>query len=250
MDTNIPTVDAEFHALVPPLTSQERKQLEENLRADGCRDPLVIWNGILLDGHNRLEICQAHSIPFRTVEHPCADREEAQTWIIYNQLGRRNLTDFARAELALKFEKVFEQQAHKRIVAGRGADGSGGRGRKKTPVADSSQGLRTRTRLAKVARVSEDTIRKSKRIIQQADDNTKAKVRLGEMSINEAYQKVSPPVKDPLDTLPEAREHAPEDDESKGLSNLKKAWNNATKKDRAAFIEWINQHGAPNKENA
>ena len=36
-------IDPEFQALIPPLQAEERKQLEANIIADGCRDPLVVW---------------------------------------------------------------------------------------------------------------------------------------------------------------------------------------------------------------
>src|SRR2546425_5118723 len=88
--------DPELRALVPPPTPEEVEQLRANLKADGCREPLVIWptsaGPILLDGHNRYEICQQQNIHFDTVEIELASREEAATWIINNQLGRRNLT--------------------------------------------------------------------------------------------------------------------------------------------------------------
>jgi len=86
------TIDAEFRTLIPALSKDERAQLEASVLAEGCRDALVVWQGILLDGHNRYEICTAHSLPFETVEIDLPDREAAITWIINNQLGRRNLT--------------------------------------------------------------------------------------------------------------------------------------------------------------
>jgi phage N-6-adenine-methyltransferase len=85
-------IDPEFRALIPPLSTEERMQLEENLLRDGCRDPLVIWNGVLLDGHNRYDICTAHGLFFNTVVIALTDREAAADWIDTNQLGRRNLT--------------------------------------------------------------------------------------------------------------------------------------------------------------
>lgn len=84
-------IDAEFRNLIPPLSNEERELLEKNIRLDGCREPLVIWNGILLDGHNRYEICQRLNIPFSTVQLDLQDRRWAINWIIENQLGRRNL---------------------------------------------------------------------------------------------------------------------------------------------------------------
>ena len=49
-------IDAEFKALIPALTKDEFSQLEENILRDGIQDPLKIWNGTLIDGHNRYEI--------------------------------------------------------------------------------------------------------------------------------------------------------------------------------------------------
>jgi len=86
-------VDEEFSALIPPLQPDERLLLEENLLRDGCRDALVVWaeENILLDGHNRLEICRRLNIPYETVGISLPDREAAADWIDANQLGRRNL---------------------------------------------------------------------------------------------------------------------------------------------------------------
>jgi hypothetical protein len=57
-------LDKEFQALIPPLSAEEKAQLEENIVAEGCRDALITWQGILLDGHNRFEICERLNIPF------------------------------------------------------------------------------------------------------------------------------------------------------------------------------------------
>jgi len=86
------TVDPEFCALIPPLRPEEYAQLEQSLLTHGCMDALVVWGDILLDGHNRLEICQKHAIKFRTVELDFDGREAAADWIDAQQLGRRNLT--------------------------------------------------------------------------------------------------------------------------------------------------------------
>ncbi|MBI4024225.1 MAG: hypothetical protein HY360_04535 [Verrucomicrobia bacterium] len=85
------TINPKFRALIPPLTFDELQQLEANLLADGCRDPLVTWRDILLDGHNRFDICQRHKVAFKTVAMEFEDEEAAMDWIDANQLGRRNL---------------------------------------------------------------------------------------------------------------------------------------------------------------
>jgi hypothetical protein len=89
-------IDAEFAALIPPLSAEERQQLEENIvEHGGARDPLVVWASkgtlTLLDGHNRYEICTRLQLPFDVHELRFKSREEAEDWIDKNQLGRRNL---------------------------------------------------------------------------------------------------------------------------------------------------------------
>ena len=88
------TIDPEFEGKIPPLREEELKQLEENILADGVViNPLIIWDGVLVDGHNRYRILQKHpEIQFTTYEKEFPDRYAAIAWICKNQLGRRNLT--------------------------------------------------------------------------------------------------------------------------------------------------------------
>jgi hypothetical protein len=87
-------IDPAFERLMQPLSDAEYAQLEANLLAEGCPDALVLWaeEGILLDGHHRLRICEAHSIAYQTRTLSFPDREAAMVWMIANQLGRRNST--------------------------------------------------------------------------------------------------------------------------------------------------------------
>lgn len=89
-------IDEGFKNLIRPLYKQEYLQLEANILADGCRVPITVWNGTIIDGHNRYEICTRHGIPFETEDISFDCREEAIAWICANQLGRRNLTEETR----------------------------------------------------------------------------------------------------------------------------------------------------------
>ena len=99
--TMCPKIDGELQALIPPLTEEERGLLEESLITEGCRDPLVVWaqTGYLLDGHNRLDICDRHGIRYETKLLEFASRAEAVAWMVRNQLGRRNITDEQKSYL-------------------------------------------------------------------------------------------------------------------------------------------------------
>lgn len=85
-------IDTELRSLIRPLSEEEYEQLKESVLAEGIRDPLVVWNGILLDGHHRYKIAQEYGLEYRTVEIELPNKEAAKEWIITNQLGRRNLT--------------------------------------------------------------------------------------------------------------------------------------------------------------
>lgn len=97
----VPIIDPEFSSLIPPLQEDERTQLEASIAAEGCRDALITWaeTGILLDGHNRLEICERLAVPYEIRAINFADRDAAIEWIIRNQLGRRNLAPDAASYL-------------------------------------------------------------------------------------------------------------------------------------------------------
>lgn len=87
-------VDPEFQGKIPPLTFEELNQLEANILRDGrIINPIIAWEGLIVDGHNRFTIAKKHpEIPFSVHEKEFANRYEAIIWICKNQLGRRNLT--------------------------------------------------------------------------------------------------------------------------------------------------------------
>lgn len=178
-------IDNEFKSLIPPLSDEEYRQLEENCIKDGIRDPLVVWhvpNGddILVDGHNRFEISAKHGgIPFQIKRMTFSLREDVIRWIILNQFGRRNLSAYDRSILALKLKPMLTEQAKKRM-----SDGAKG-----TQISAEAKG-ETRNDVAKVAGVSHDTIHKVEVIQNSGDKKLIEDVRNGETSINKAYQTV------------------------------------------------------------
>jgi hypothetical protein len=104
----LPIVDPEFKAVVPPLSHEEYTQLEQNILAAGeCHEPILLWNNTIIDGFNRFCICVSNQIGFNTEEMHFSSRKEAKLWIVENQLGRRNLSDAARIELALTKEGML-----------------------------------------------------------------------------------------------------------------------------------------------
>lgn len=88
-------IDPEFRDKIPPLSTDEFFKLEENILTDGeVREPLVLWNDTIIDGHHRWKIIQRHpEIPYKVKEMDFPDKWAAIVWMCRNQLGRRNITD-------------------------------------------------------------------------------------------------------------------------------------------------------------
>lgn len=183
------SIEPEFRDMIPPLAVEEYAQLEQNLLRDGCRDPLSMWHEVLLDGHNRYEVCSRHGIPFQTVQIEGLETfEDALLWVVRNQLGRRNLTDFVRAELALKSKEALAAVASANYEASLIKDG--------TVPQNSAAPVKVETReeVAKLAGLSHDTVRKVEKIQQDAVPAVVEAARSGEVSINAAAKVAAMPV--------------------------------------------------------
>jgi predicted methyltransferase len=189
-------VDAEFAALIPPLTEDERSQLERNIvDHGGARDPIVVWAKAgkltLVDGHNRYEICTRLNLPFEIEEMRFDDRNAAMLWIIDNQKGRRNLPDFAKTELEIKREFIHASMT---APAHRPKKSDQETNQKSGYLPDHHE----RTKDAKIGDavgVSRDTVAKVRRITEAADsglvdDETIAKLRRGAVSINHVDKEI------------------------------------------------------------
>lgn len=186
------TVDDDFRSLIPPLSDDEYMRLERSIIAEGVRDPIITWQGTIVDGHNRYRICQEHGIAFKTAEIVFGSKDAAKIWIIENQFGRRNLNSYQKSVLALQLEPLYAAEAQRKMTSTlkRGSE---------TPASQNSderEPMRTDERLAQVAGVSRDTIRKVKVIESEAAGGNETAiaardaVRSGEKSIHAAYTEV------------------------------------------------------------
>ena len=103
-----------FENCIASLSQSEYENLKQSLLQDGCRDAIVTWNGIILDGHNRYRICEENGIPYKTIEMSFEDEEHAHLWMVKNQLARRNIKTFQKCEMIYPLEKIISEDAVKR----------------------------------------------------------------------------------------------------------------------------------------
>ncbi len=184
MNSNQIKIDPEFQGKIPPLTFEELNQLEANILREGrIINPIILWNGVIVDGHNRFTIAKKHpEIPFSIHEKEFANRQEAIIWICKNQLGRRNLTPEQKKYLVGK-QYETEKMSH-------GAN-DGFRGNQHNLVSAEKRhlptGLQTCTRIAKENGVGKTYVKDAEQYAkgidaaEEAVPGTKQKVLSGEV---------------------------------------------------------------------
>ena len=178
-------IDPEFKSLIPPLSPEEYSGLERNIIENGCRHPIDIWNGFIIDGHNRYRICTEHGIKFRTESIDFGSRADVKLWMIKNQFDRRNLRNFQRVELALALEPILREVAQENQIK------AGGDNR---PLyhncGKAVDPIHVDKELSKISKLSHNTISRGKKIAAAATEEQKEQLRAGETSINRVYVEI------------------------------------------------------------
>jgi hypothetical protein len=181
-------VNEELKAYIDPMTPEEYEALERSILAEGCRDALVLWGEMLVDGHHRYSVCRKHDLPFKTMQNAqFQSMDDVHLWMIDQHLGRRSVSPFQRGVLALR---------KRAILAGR-------RGRA-TPEADKptddtveaaapvpadaprAEPVISREALAREARLSNSQVGMIEKIQKQAAPEVVEAVKSGTLSINAA----------------------------------------------------------------
>jgi len=170
-----------LRAYIDPLTEHEYAALERSILTEGCRDALVLWGEVLIDGHNRYAICQRHNIPFKTIQNDhFKDIEDVQLWMIDNHLARRSVSDFQRGMLALRKKEIISM----RIKAQDESDTSGN---EETDVAiPVVKPTQSRQEIARVAGISSNAVLQIEKIQRAAAPELVQAVRDGTISISAA----------------------------------------------------------------
>jgi len=204
-------IDEGLRAYIDPLTEDEHEALERSLLAEGCRDALVLWGDLLVDGHNRYAICQKHGIEFQTRQNTTFKSiEDVHLWMIENHLGRRSVSDFQRGVLALRKKEILlactppEGSAPPDAGSADAAssdgsppwdeDAAGADGAPRLPPNISwTPPVPSRQALARAARISSNTLGQIEKIQKDAAPELVRAVKEGAISINAAAAVASLP---------------------------------------------------------
>ena len=183
-------IDSEFQSLIPPLSDDEYARLEKSLVENGYQDwrePIITWNGTIIDGHNRYNICNENGIKFRQMEMQFESRDAAKLWIVKNQLKRRNLPKAAIMDLKLEEKEIVARQARERHAANGGDRKSEAYRKSATPnlgePIDKHDG-ETLEQLAKDIGVGRESLRKMDVIKQRAEQGDPVAIKEREALIS------------------------------------------------------------------
>lgn len=149
--------------IIPPLTAKEYEELEISILEEGCREPISTWNGLIIDGHNRHDICMKHKIEFKIEEREFKNKNAALDWMITKQIGRRNLTPQQRIDLVKKRYEIRGEPDKVSLMK---------------PMAEE-------------AGVSTGTLHKHNVIEEKGSRRTKKDMKDGKISISNAYEKTT-----------------------------------------------------------
>jgi hypothetical protein len=185
-------VNEELKAYIDPLTPEEYEALERSILAEGCRDALVLWGDVLVDGHNRYGICQKHGLPFQTVQNTRFKTiEDVHLWMIDQHLGRRSISDFLRGVLALRKKDIVDNR-RARAAAEPAQPDDAPFDVNTPPSAEPPTALpppaplNSREAIARAARLSSNQVGMIEKIQKQAAPELVAALKSGVISINTA----------------------------------------------------------------
>jgi N6-adenosine-specific RNA methylase IME4 len=180
-------IKEEFKKLIPALTQEEFKQLEENCLEEGIREAIITWKGYIIDGHNRYEIANKWNLDFQTKSKHFENEIDVRIWMRNNQKGRRNLTKawYIELELGNKEDLALKgQQISKEKAVFKGNQYS-------APLSqnDNEPKHNTQKEIAKSAGVSTGMVGMSE-VIKTKNPELWEKAKAGEVTVTSAYKEI------------------------------------------------------------
>lgn len=204
-------VNEELKAYIDPMTPEEYNALERSILAEGCRDALVLWGDMLVDGRHRYSVCRTHELPFQTIQNTqFRSMDDVHLWMIDQHLGRRSVSPFQRGVLALRKREILaarrasarEVDSQVSVSVQPATDAAGDMHEDAAPVAAATsdtprpEPLPSRVAIAREARLSNSQVGMIEKIHKQAAEEVVAAVKAGTISINAAAAVASLPVEE------------------------------------------------------
>lgn len=175
-------IKEEFKNLIPALSAEEYAQLEANILNEGIREPIITWNGYIIDGHNRYDIATRFDLEYKTTSKHFESEIDVKIWMATNQLGRRNLSDYVKGELMEEIEKLEKEKGKKNISANKGG----------TTTLSTNDKEAHNTQKIVADKLGWSTGKKAQFDVvkKKAPEEVKEKLRNNELTIHAAYKEI------------------------------------------------------------
>jgi ParB-like chromosome segregation protein Spo0J len=209
--------------LFPMMTDDEFDELLDDIREHGQILPIILHDNKILDGRNRAMAC--HRLG-KTPKVEILTCDDPISWAISANAKRRNLSKSQLAMVAAESLPLYEAEAKERQKMG------------KQRIADPEEIGQARDKAAKATGVNRQYVSDAKRIADESPELA-GKVKLGEVTIQEAKRDLSAGREWETKGTHRPAESAPEDEDPEQLFNLKRIWKRTPKTQRAAFLKWI-----------
>ncbi len=184
-----PVILPEMAELLPPLSEEQLSILEADIQQNGCYTPIIVNEDmVIIDGHNRQNMCEKHGIPYKMMVFHFDDLLEAKQWALDTQKSRRNLEKWELGKIALKLKPEVEARARANMVAGGGDQKSETAKSGSTIVSNPISAVSTRKELADTVGIGEVTMGKIMQIGEYAPQAIKDALDKKELSINQGYK--------------------------------------------------------------
>jgi len=174
-------INEDFKKLIPALTQEEYKQLEDNILKEGIREKIITWDGYIIDGHNRYEIATRWNLDYEIESKSFKDENAVKIWMLDNQFGKRNLTDAQR---------YLNRNEKRELLKQKGKNTQGTRTDLLSKMDKKLPEHNTRKQIAEELGWSETKVARADVVFKKATPEVIEKVNKSEVSINQAYQEI------------------------------------------------------------
>ena len=191
-------LNPQYEKMLPMMVQEEFDQLKESIRTEGQHYPIIVSEDLeVLDGHHRFRACLELGLePDFEVKH-FENKLLEKKFVIEANLRRRHLNNFQLVELAvplLEIEKALakkqqpkKDQKESVLRVEQAVDNDTGSFSEFEPTGKDVE------RVARKAGVSPRILERGKKIIEEASEDDKQKLREGKTSISKVYREIVPP---------------------------------------------------------
>lgn len=179
-----PTTTHPFAGVFPLLDDARLRELADDVRKHGLREPVILYQGQVLDGRNRLRACELAGVSPRFEDFE-GDDADALAAVVSLNLHRRHLTESQRAMVAARLLPLHEEDAARRRASGLTQN----RGTVRADLPERVEPApRPRERVAEVLNVSPRSVQSAKAVVERAAPEVVAAVDAGEMPVSVAAE--------------------------------------------------------------